>query len=460
MSDATWEGRQVLVLGLGHTGLSAIRWLEKQGAAVRAADTRQAPPGLGTVQSRHPRVPLALGAFGPALLEGVEAIVASPGLALRDPFLRQALERGIEVVGDIELFARAIRGSPARVIAVTGTNGKSTVTALACEMARAAGLRAQAVGNIGEPVLDALGAPGAGETEAWVVELSSYQLETTSSLRCDAATVLNVTQDHLDRYDSMADYAAAKQRIFMDCRARVLNRDDALSMAMAGAPGAQETLSFGLGEPVSRCEWGLDAAREHLRRGPVELMRVDEVGIPGLHNAANALAAHALCSAIGLDSEALTRAIREFNGLPHRVQLVAEAGGVRFYDDSKGTNVGASVAALEGFTVPVVLVAAGDGKGQDFAPLAPAVKAHARAVVLIGRDAEALAAALAGTGVPIERAKTMEEAVSTAHRLAKPGDAVLLSPACASLDMFRNYGHRGEVFAAAARSLALYQGRG
>jgi UDP-N-acetylmuramoylalanine--D-glutamate ligase len=462
VSDATWEGRQVLVLGLGQTGLSAIRWLEKRGATVRAADTREAPPGLGTVQSRHPRVALALGAFRPALLEGVETVVASPGLALRDPFLRRALERSIEVVGDVELFARTIRGSPARVIGVTGTNGKSTVTALACGMARAAGLRAQAVGNIGEPVLDALDAPGADETEAWVVELSSYQLETTASLRCDAATVLNVTQDHLDRYDSMADYAAAKQRIFLHCRSRVLNRDDPLTMAMAN--GAEEALTFGLGEPVDRTAWGIDAAREYLRRGPARLMRVDAIGIPGLHNAANALAAHALGSAIGLDSDAMARAIREFQGLPHRVQLVAEAEGVRFYDDSKGTNVGASVAALEGFTVPVVLIAGGDGKGQDFSPLAPAVKAHARAVVLIGRDAEALAAALRGTGVRLEHANTMEEAVSISHRLAKPGDAVLLSPACASLDMFRNYGHRGDVFAAAARALTLppapSQGRG
>jgi UDP-N-acetylmuramoylalanine--D-glutamate ligase len=457
VADESWQGRKVLVLGLGDTGLSAIRWLEKRGAEVRAADTRAAPPALGAVQSGHPRVQVALGAFRPALLEGVEAVVASPGLALRDPFLRQAVERGIEVVGDIELFARALRGSPARVIGVTGTNGKSTVTALACEMARAAGLRAQAVGNIGEPVLDALDAPGAGDTQAWVVELSSYQLETTSSLRCDAATVLNLTQDHLDRYDSMADYAAAKRRIFMHCRSRVLNRDDAATMAMA--PGAEETLTFGLGEPANRSEWGLDAAREHLRRGPVELLRVDEIGIPGLHNAANALAAHALCSAIGLDSAAMARAIRGFRGLPHRVQLVAEAGGVRFYDDSKGTNVGASVAALEGFTTPVVLVAGGDGKGQDFAPLVPAVKAHARAVVLIGRDAEVLASALAPSGVPLERAKSMEEAVATAHALAKPGDAVLLSPACASLDMFRNYAHRGEAFAAAARASTLSRGR-
>jgi UDP-N-acetylmuramoylalanine--D-glutamate ligase len=454
-----WEGRQVLVLGLGDTGRSAIRWLEKRGAQVRAADSREAPPGLGPVQSAHPGVPLALGAFRPALLEGVETVVASPGLALREPLLRQALERGVEVVGDVEIFARELRRQgKARVIGITGTNGKSTVTALACEMARAAGLRAQAVGNIGEPVLDALDGPDGAGTEVWAVELSSYQLETTRSLHCDAATVLNVTQDHLDRYDSMQHYAAAKERIFLDCGTRVVNRGDATTMAMAR--DAAEVLTFGLDVAQHRGEWGLDRHRTRLMRGPVELLGLEEVGAPGLHNAANALAAHALGSAIGLPLEAMAQAIREFKGLPHRVQLVAEAGGVRFYDDSKGTNVGASVAALEGFTVPVVLIAGGDGKGQDFSPLAPAVKAHARAVVLIGRDADALAAALAGTGVESHRAATMEDAVSAAASLAKAGDAVLLSPACASLDMFRNYGHRGDVFAAAALSLSLGRGPG
>ena len=443
-----WQARKVLVLGLGDTGLSAIRWLEAHGAEVRAADTRAAPPALGTVRARHPRVPVALGAFGPALLEGVETVVASPGLALRDPFLRAAAQRGVEIVGDVEIFARALRGSAARVIGITGTNGKSTVTALAGAMGAAAGLRTAVAGNIGLPVLDALGAT----VELYVVELSSYQLETTASLALEAAAVLNVTQDHLDRYDSMADYAAAKQRIFRHCRARVVNRDDAATLAMG--EGARELLTFGLGVPGHRGEWGLDERRAHLMRGAQALLPVAAIGVPGLHNAANALAAHALGSAVGLPDEAMARAIRDFEGLPHRVQLVAEAGGVRFYDDSKGTNVGASVAALEGFTVPVVLIAGGDGKGQDFSPLASAVKAHARAVVLIGRDAEAVAAALVGAGVPLERARTMEEAVAAAQALARPGDAVLLSPACASFDMFRNYGHRGEVFAAAARSLA------
>ena len=449
-----WQGRKVLVLGLGQTGLSSIRWLEKRGAEVRAADTREAPPALGTVTARHPHVPLALGAFREALLEGVDTVVASPGVALREPVLRTALERGIEVVGDVEIFARELarRGDRARVLGVTGTNGKSTVTALACDMARAAGLRAQAVGNIGAPVLDALDEPA----DAFIVELSSYQLETTSSLTLDAGTVLNVTQDHLDRYDSFGDYARAKARIFKDCRTRVLNRDDAVSLGMSA--GGAEVLTFGLGVPASTRDWGLDQRRTRLLRGRHDLLGVDEIGIPGLHNAANALAAHALGSAIALPDEAMARAIREFRGLPHRVELVAEVGGARYYDDSKGTNVGASVAALEGFSAPVVLIAGGDGKGQDFTPLAPAVRAHARAVVLIGRDAGTLAAALGETGVPLVRASTMEDAVAAAHALARAGDAVLLSPACASFDMFRNYGHRADVFVSEVRSLAADAG--
>jgi UDP-N-acetylmuramoylalanine--D-glutamate ligase len=383
----------------------------------------------------------------------VDAVVASPGLALREPVLRAAVARGIEVVGDVEIFARALAqgGKGVRVLGVTGTNGKSTVTALAAHMGRAAGLDAQAVGNIGVPVLDALGAAEAkGFPDLYVVELSSYQLETTASLALDAATMLNLTQDHLDRYDSLAAYARAKERIFLDCRRRVVNRDDPWSAAMGDA----DAYSFGLGEPMDDLQWGLDAPRRMLRRGREALLPASEMGMPGLHNVANGLAAHALASAIGLPPEPLAQALREFKGLPHRVQPVAEARGVRFYDDSKGTNVGASVAALEGFEAPVVLIAGGDGKGQDFAPLAPAVKAHARAVVLIGRDADAIAMALVGSGVRLERAATMEAAVEEAFALARPGDAVLLSPACASFDMFRNYGHRGEMFAAAARSLA------
>jgi UDP-N-acetylmuramoylalanine--D-glutamate ligase len=454
VTDVEWHGKAILVLGLGDTGLSCVRWLEARGAKVRAADTREAPPALGALQARHPGVEVALGAFSPSLLAGVDAVVASPGVALREPVLVAARERGLEVVGDVEIFGRELarRRSRARVLGITGTNGKSTVTALAGEMARAAGLRTVVAGNIGLPVLDALDSPEGESAQAFVVELSSYQLETTSSLALDAATVLNITQDHLDRYDSMAAYAAAKARIFRHCRARVANRDDPATVAMA--MDGERVLTFGLGVPGRAHEWGLDEGREHLVRGEEALMRVDEVGIPGLHNVANALAAHALGSAIGLPAEPMARAIREFRGLPHRVQLVAEARGVRFYDDSKGTNVGAAVAALEGFTTPVVLIAGGDGKGQDFAPLARAAAARARAVVLIGRDAPGIATALAHAGVATHPAESMEAAVRKAFSVAREGDAVLLSPACASFDMFRNYGHRGEAFAAAARALS------
>ena len=447
-----WKGKKVLVLGLGDTGRSAIAWLAGRGARVAAADTRAAPPALGEVRARHPQVALALGPFAEALLEGVDAIVASPGIALREPLLRAAVARGIEVAGDIEVFARELaHAAPgARVVGITGTNGKSTVTALVAAMGEAAGLSSAAVGNIGVPVLDLLEQPGFARTQLLAIELSSYQLETTSSLALDAAVVLNVTQDHLDRYDSMDDYAAAKARIFDHARTRVVNRDDVRTRAMGGG----DALSFGLGEPRGEREWGLDRARTHIRRGARELVALDAIAMPGLHNAANAMAAHALGSAIGLPEPAMAEALRTFRGLPHRVQLVAEAGGVRFYDDSKGTNVGATVAALEGFTSPVVLIAGGDGKGQDFAPLAPAVKSRARAVVLIGRDAPELEKALGATGVALLGAATMEEAVQTAFAAAKPGDAVLLSPACASFDMFRNYAHRGQVFAEAARALS------
>ncbi|QJR13852.1 UDP-N-acetylmuramoylalanine--D-glutamate ligase [Usitatibacter palustris] len=448
-----WEGKGVLVLGLGETGLSGIRWLASKGANLRAADTRQAPPALAEVRRIAPGVRIDLGPFAPSLLEGVDTILASPGLALRDAFLRDALARGVEVVGDIEIFGRELaRHRKARVLGVTGTNGKSTVTSLADAMCRAAGRRSVACGNVGVPVLDCLAtAETFGHPDVYVVELSSYQLETTSSLELDAGAVLNVTQDHLDRYDSMQDYAAAKARIFAHCKTRIVNREDAVTLAMA--EGHEMTSTFGLDAPKNEREWGLDAARANLMRGDRSLLPVADVAIPGLHNAANALAAHALCSAIDLPEAPLATAIRAFRGLPHRVELVAEAGGVRFYNDSKGTNVGAAVAALEGFTSPVVLIAGGDGKQQDFSPLAAAVKAKARAVVLIGRDAPAIATALAGTGVPLVNATSMEDAVGKARFLAVHGDAVLLSPACASFDMFRNYGHRGEVFAAAARAL-------
>jgi len=447
-----WQGRKVLVLGLGDTGLACIRWLSSRGAVIRAADSRAAPPGLGEVRSGYPQVDARPGSLDKTLLEGMDTVVASPGLALREPVLQAAARRGIEILGDVEIFAREVRGGKARVIGITGTNGKSTVTALAGEMCRAAGLDTVVAGNIGLPVLDALEQGAAADL--YVIELSSYQLETTSSLELEAAAMLNLTQDHMDRYDSMADYARAKQRIFMHAKRRVVNRDDPRSRAMGDA----DAFSFGLSQPRNGNEWGLDPPRTHILRGDVEVVDLGDMAITGLHNAANAMAAHALASTLVLPPRALQQAMTGFTGLPHRVELVARAKGVSFYDDSKGTNVGASVAALEGFRERVVLIAGGDGKGQDFAPLLPAVKAHARAVVLIGRDAPAIAAALVDANVALANATSMQEAVEASYALAHSGDAVLLSPACASFDMFRNYAHRGDVFAEAARGIADREG--
>lgn len=455
MDHGDWDGRDVLVLGVGDTGLSCIRWLARRGARVRCADTRDVPPRLAQAQSAVPGLRCATGPFAPQLLEGIDTVVTSPGLGLGEPLLRTAAARGVPVVGDVEIFARELaRFAPeALVIGVTGTNGKSTVTALAGEMVRACGKRTVVAGNIGLPVLDALPVARDGAyAEAYVLEVSSYQLEVTESLRLTAATMLNLTQDHLDRHGSIEGYAAAKARIFQRCGTRVVNRDDPWSLGMA----AGSTVSFGLGEPRGPGEWGV--VGETLVEGHEPILSRGDIPIPGLHNVANVLAAHALCRSADLPRAPLAEAIRRFQGLPHRVQLVGEARGVRFYDDSKGTNVGATVAALEGFDRPVVLIAGGDGKGQDFSPLAPAASGRTRAAVLIGRDGPAVGAVLGRAGVRCESSSSIEAATEAAFALAQPGDAVLLSPACASLDMFANYRARGEAFAAAARAIAARQG--
>ncbi|OIQ86659.1 UDP-N-acetylmuramoylalanine--D-glutamate ligase [mine drainage metagenome] len=392
---------------------------------------------------------LALGAFDERLLQQADIIVCSPGVALAEPAIAAAMARGIPVVGDVELFAQ-YKPEHARVIAITGANGKSTVTTLVGDMCRAAGLETVVAGNIGLPVLDALGLP---EPDVYVLELSSFQLETTTSLQPDAATVLNVTEDHMDRYAGMAEYAGAKARVFHGHGVQVLNREDGWSRSMA-LPGRKE-VSFGLDLPPSHNDFGLlhRTGKTWLAQGETELLDLGEMKVAGLHNAANALAALALCRAIGLDYAPLLNALRTFQGLPHRVQRVAEKAGVAFYDDSKGTNVGATCAALAGMPCKVVLIAGGDAKGQDFSPLREPVARNARAVVLIGRDADRIRAALAGAGVAIIDAHSMEQAVLQAYQAAQPGDAVLLSPACASFDMFRNYVHRAEIFGAAVRAL-------
>ncbi len=461
MNGLDLKGSKVLVLGLGDTGLSLTRWLVRQGAAVRVADSREKPPNAAVIASELPQVTVTGGGFDEDEFRDAEMIAISPGVDRREPLVADAIERGVPVVGDIELFARRLPaiGAP-RVIAITGSNGKSTVTTMAGDMCRTAGLQTVVAGNIGLPVLDALTAIEDGEAapQVFVLELSSFQLESTHSLEAAAATMLNLSEDHLDRYDSLADYAAAKQRIFAGSGLQVLNRDDPSSLGMA-RPG-RAIATFGLGSPSHDAEWGVRDARgrRFLAQGARSLMPLEELPVAGLHNATNALAALALARGLDLPEAPLLEALRRFKGLPHRVQLIMEIGGVTFYDDSKGTNVGATVAALNGMAQEVVLIAGGDGKGQDFSPLAPAVAAHARAVVLIGRDSDEISRVLDGCGVPVEHAGDMREAVERAFQASQPGDAVLLSPACASYDMFRNYVHRAEVFVQAVQRLA--QGRG
>jgi UDP-N-acetylmuramoylalanine--D-glutamate ligase len=465
---SNFSGIQALVVGLGDTGASCVRWLVEHDATVRGTDTRDEPPHAQHLREAFPEVPLSLGGFRAEDFAWADLVVVSPGVALATPEVAAAVATGKDVVGDVELFARAIRGSAARVIAITGSNGKSTVTALTGHLCAAYGLDTVVAGNIGLPVLEALEAREAlGKTpDVWVLELSSFQLETTSSLEADAATVLNISQDHMDRYANLADYAAAKARIFgvetdrgrakPSC-IQVLNRDDPMVMAMARTGHTQ--WSFGIEgecEPAATLPTGhfcLMHQKERLWMAEAGqgLLPVDKLPIAGLHNAANAMAALALCRAIGLDYDGLIPALKSFEGLPHRVQRVAELAGRTFYDDSKGTNVGATVAALKGFAAPVVLIAGGDGKGQDFSPMRDAV-GNVRALVQIGRDGPLIQAAVEGA-CPVVRAESMEAAVVQAWSLSHPGDAILLSPACASWDMFRNYAHRAEVFVAAAETL-------
>jgi UDP-N-acetylmuramoylalanine--D-glutamate ligase len=443
----TLKNKRVLVLGLGETGLSALRWLLAQGAIVSVADTRENPPNVEVVKAEMPAVAIYLGDFDAAILKASELLVVSPGIAIAEPAIQAAIEAGTPAIGDVELFAQ-YRSSNSKVIAITGANGKTTVTTLVGEMCKAAGLKTVVAGNIGLPVLDALML----ETpDVYVLELSSFQLETTTSLVADAATVLNLTEDHMDRYVDMAAYAAAKAHIFYHAKCQVLNRDDAWSMIME-RPGLNLS-TFGL--DFDQQAFGIEDVNNEiwLCEGKQHLINVADLHIKGAHNATNALAALALCRAIGLEYAPLLAALYNFKGLPHRVEWVAELNHVDYYDDSKGTNVGATCAALSGLPQKVVLIAGGDGKGQDFAPLLPAVNHNARAVVLIGRDATLIEQALAETTVPMYHAHDMQEAVIIAQRVAQANDAVLLSPACASFDMYKNYISRAEAFVTAVKAL-------
>lgn len=446
-------GRNVLVVGLGESGLAMAKWLARHDAVVRVADSRSQPPNEKALRTFLPEARLYAGPFDDAALTGIELLALSPGVPVQEPLVQQAVSRGVPVVSEIELFAWGVRQitPQAKIIAITGSNGKTTTTALVGALCSAAGRRAGVAGNIGPSALDALmAAIDARELpEIWVLELSSFQLETTHSLKASAATLLNVSEDHLDRYSGMDDYVAAKERIFKGRGVMVLNRDDDRCLA-AGRCG-RRMVSFGLNAAPRPIDYGF--VDGWLVRGNDRLIALGDLKLAGLHNATNAMAALALCEAVGIDPHSVLPALAGFSGLAHRVDFIAEINGVSFFDDSKGTNVGATLAAVQGMGRKVAVILGGEGKGQDFMPLRSALAQHARAVALIGRDAGLIATAVEGCGVPVKHCADMAEAVRWSATQAAQGDAVLLSPACASFDMFRNYAHRAEVFIKVVRGL-------
>jgi UDP-N-acetylmuramoylalanine--D-glutamate ligase len=494
-----YEGKHVLVLGLGESGLAMARWAARCGASLRVADTREMPERLAELHSEAPDAEFISGPFSASLVEGMDFVAVSPGLCPGRELAAifpAATEKNIPVWGEIELFAQALaalreeRQYQPKVIAITGTNGKTTVTSLTGLLCKRAGLTVKVAGNISPAALDVLRA-ALDENDlpqAWVLELSSFQLHTTYSLQADAATVLNVTQDHLDWHGDMDSYAADKARIFGPDTVRVLNRDDARVMQMKSP--LVSVMTFGINEPEQANSFGLvsengmqwlsfaqpledeEGKKQRRKKDNVELptmvgklMPTDALKIRGQHNAANALAALALCRAIDLPMARLLHGLPEYQGEPHRVELVATIGNVDYYDDSKGTNVGATVAALNGLGSTeceggrrLILIAGGDGKGQDFEPLAQPVSHYVRTVLLIGRDAPGIRAVLEPTGVELIDCATLEQAVQQGAEMAQSGDSVLLSPACASLDMFKNYAHRAQVFIDAVKEIGLARG--
>lgn len=435
-----------VIVGLGKTGISCARYLHQRGLPFKIMDTRTNPPGESECRQLFADVPLHTGGFNESWLMAADELIVSPGIALTEPAIARAIANGARAIGDIELFCRARNESFSSklLVAITGSNGKSTVTTLVGEMVRAAGLNTGVGGNIGTPALDLL---NDSSIDVYVLELSSFQLETTFSLCATAATVLNITPDHMDRYTTIVDYQRAKQRIYHHCETAIVNRDDLMALPLQ----ATKTVSFGCDQPESG-QWGLltDSAGIWLSKGAEKLVSAAELKIKGRHNQLNALAALALGETIGLDMTAMISALRSFTGLPHRCQWLVERAGVAWFNDSKATNVGAAIAAIEGLGAglggKVIVIAGGDGKGADFSDLRLVVASYVSHLLLLGRDGPVMAQALSGSAV-IHECAGLEEAVSMADQLAKPGDAVLLAPACASLDMFNSFEHRGERFA-------------
>lgn len=437
-----------IVVGLGITGLSCVRYLKSKGHSVEVVDSRENPPGLDSCRAEFPNVPVHCGSFDVDLLSSAKQLIVSPGVAISEPAIKEAQRRGVVVTGDVDLFSQLAN---APVIAITGSNGKSTVTTLVAEMAKQAGIKVAVGGNLGTPVLDLLDE----DVELYIVELSSFQLETTQRLNALAATILNISEDHMDRYSSKLAYLQAKQKIFKGCRYVIVNEDDVLSEPLMVE--GMKAIRFGVAKPdIRKFSTIKESDKTFICHGFETLIDVDDVAIKGAHNISNALAALSLGYAAGISMSAMLEALKRYAGLEHRCQWVRRIDGVDYINDSKGTNVGATVTALESLGLSsagkVILIAGGEGKGADFSVLRESVLAYGRNVILFGRDADKIESGLGGVA-SIQKVNSLSEAVIEAKKSAKPGDTVLMSPACASFDMFRNFEARGEAFVNAVEQL-------
>ncbi|OED40140.1 UDP-N-acetylmuramoyl-L-alanine--D-glutamate ligase [Endozoicomonas sp. (ex Bugula neritina AB1)] len=441
-----------VIIGLGKTGMSCVRYLANQGVPFRVIDTRSHPPGIDELKSEYPDIPVHTGGFNRQWMMDADELIVSPGIALAEPAITEAIASGVKAIGDIELFCRAVRSDSLSkpIVAITGSNGKSTVTTLLGEMVEASGLSVGVGGNIGTPALELLINP---TTDLYVLELSSFQLETTEMLQAAAATVLNISPDHMDRYSTLVDYHRAKQAVYRGCATAVFNREDPLTSPLL--PVTADAVTFTTKAP-DLGQYGLleDEQGVWLSKGLEKLLNTSEMRIRGRHNQQNALAALALGESVGLRLDAMVDVLKTFTGLSHRCQWLAEVDGVSWFNDSKATNVGAAVAAINGLGADlpgdVILIAGGDGKGADFSELKTPIADYVEHLILIGRDGSLIGQVAQGS-THIHSATTMADAVQQCTQLATAGDAVLLAPACASFDMFDSFEHRGEVYSTLVR---------
>ena len=446
MSEASLHF-DVVIVGLGKTGLSCVRYLSKQGLKIAVVDSRTQPPELSALKKEYETVPVYLGEISKTVLLAAEQIILSPGVSIDNEAVKQAINNGIPVNGDIELFCRQAK---APIIAISGSNGKSTVTTLVAEMTKRTGLKTSVGGNLGTPALDLL---EEGIPDLYVLELSSFQLETTFSLNAHASVVLNVSPDHMDRYSDLNDYAEVKRKLYSGNGLMVINQDDQIVKSMSDE--SRKIVSFSLTKPAEN-DYGIVKEKDDvwLCQGNKKIIKQSELKIKGEHNVANALAAMALASSMDVPNDVMASTLREFSGLAHRCQWVTTLNGVSWYNDSKATNVGACIASIKGLCEEgyIILIAGGDSKGADLSSLAPVLKQHVKHVLLFGVDADKLADVVR-SHTSYKLVDDLEEAVKQANQIAETGDRVLLAPACASLDMFEDYQQRGDAFVAAVKAL-------